>query len=685
MASLFNKKIEDLKGIGAKRAEQFHNLGIYSVGQLLRYYPRNYEDWSTPTPICDAPYGENVCIKAFISSPFSVNFAKGSKKLICKTMAYDSTGAVTLIYFNNRYISQMIKTDKEYFFYGKITNTLNGLQMIAPTFQETEKGASIHPIYHLTAGLANRFVADAVRQSIELLPSKINDPLPLWVRDKYNLQSLDFAIRKIHFPTDHDELFMARRRLVFEELLILNLGIKFLKKNKKEENGIILEKNYVNDFLSCLPYNLTNAQRRAIDDCINDMLNKKSPMNRLVQGDVGSGKTAVACAVCHTVIKNGYQCAFMAPTEILAQQHYESISKILEGTGIKVGLLTGSMTPKNKKTVREQLARGEIQLIIGTHALLTKDTCFKNLALAVTDEQHRFGVSQRSELLLKGQHPHILVMSATPIPRTLGLIIYGDLDISIIDELPPGRQVIDTLLIDSNKRNRALGFIRKNVDEGRQCYIVCPLVEECENTPDGVISAEDYAQMLMMNDIFRDVPIGVLHGKMKSTDKEKVMTAFKDRELMVLVSTTVIEVGVDVPNANIIMIENAERFGLSQLHQLRGRVGRGSEKSYCILVSDSNSPDTQKRLETMKRTSNGFEIADEDLKLRGPGDFFGEKQHGLPEMKIADLSKMEDVAETQCCAEEILSKSPLLDGDEYKGIRSEIKQLFSRVNGESLN
>ena len=343
------------------------------------------------------------------------------------------------------------------------------------------------------------------------------------------------------------------------------------------------------------------------------------------------------------------------------------------------------MTPKNKKLVREQLASGEIQMIIGTHALLTKDTTFKNLALAVTDEQHRFGVSQRSALLSKGQHPHILVMSATPIPRTLGLIIYGDLDISVIDELPPGRQEIDTLLIDSKKRNRALGFIRKNVDEGRQCYIVCPLVEEGENTPEGVISAEDYAQNLMLNDNFKDIPIGVLHGKMKSAHKESVMTAFKNRELMVLVSTTVIEVGVDVPNANIIMIENAERFGLSQLHQLRGRVGRGSEKSYCILVSDSDSPDTLRRLETMKRTSNGFEIADEDLKLRGPGDFFGEKQHGLPEMKIDDLSKMEDVAETQCCAEEILEKSPLLEGEEYRGIKSEIKQLFSRVEGDSLN
>ncbi|MBQ9673124.1 MAG: ATP-dependent DNA helicase RecG [Ruminococcus sp.] len=685
MASLFNKKIEELKGVGEKRAEKFNRLGIFSVGDLLMYYPRDYEDWSQTTLIEDAPFEENVCIKATIRSPFQVNFSRGKGTMICKTVAFDESGAVSLIYFNNRFISNMLHTNETYFFFGKITKTLNGLQMISPTFSKIADGTSMHPIYPLTAGLPNRIVSNAVDSAIKMLPEKINDPLPQWLRDRYNLQGLGYAIRKIHFPSNSDELFVAKRRLVFEELLILNLGLRYLRSNTREENGILLKKNYTDKFKSLLPFEFTNAQSKVVNECLSDMTDKRFPMNRLVQGDVGSGKTAVAAAVSYSVIKNGFQVAFMVPTEILAQQHYASISALFAGTGITVELLTGSLTAKNKKQVRTRLASGETDIVIGTHALLTEDTEFKNLALAITDEQHRFGVSQRSALLSKGNHPHLLVMSATPIPRTLGLIIYGDLDISVIDELPPGRQVIDTLVIDTKKRIRALSFIKKNIMEGRQCYIVCPLVEEGENSPDGLLSAEQYAQTLMQIDDYKNIPIGILHGKMKPSGKEAVMTDFKNGEIKILVSTTVIEVGVDVPNANIIMIENADRFGLSQLHQLRGRVGRGSEKSYCILVSDNNSPEATQRLKTMKSTSNGFKIADEDLKLRGPGDFFGEKQHGLPELKIANLSNTDDISETQQCVKEILEKSPDLQGDDLKGIRAEIKRLFNKTGGTLLN
>lgn len=685
MPGLFFKSIEELKGIGKKRVEQFRRLGVNSVGDLLMYYPRDYEDWSDPIPIAEAPLDETVCIKATLRTPMRVGMTSKRGMLISKASVEDESGWVKIIYFNNKYISSMLQAGETYLFFGKINRTDSGLQMISPVFSKPEDGGNIHPIYHLTTGLPNRIVANAVSEALTMLPKKINDPLPQWIRDRWNLQGLDFAIRKIHYPDNADELFMAKRRLVFEELLVLNLGLRYLKSSSRAENGIVFEKDYTADFLSLLPFKFTNAQSRAVRDCINDMTKTKYPMNRLVQGDVGSGKTAVAAAVCYTAIKNGCQAAFMVPTEILAQQHYKSMTSILKDTGIRVELLTGSLTPKNKRLIRENLQSGEIDLVIGTHALLTDDTEFKNLALAITDEQHRFGVSQRATLLSKGNHPHLLVMSATPIPRTLALIIYGDLDISIIDELPPGRQKIDTLVIDTKKRTRALSFIRKNIDEGRQCYIVCPLVEEGENSPEGLLSAEDYAQQLMLNEDMRDIPIGILHGKMKPADKEAVMTDFKNGDIKLLVSTTVIEVGVDVPNANIIMIENADRFGLSQLHQLRGRVGRGSEKSYCILVSDNNSPDASRRLKTMKNMSNGFKIADEDLKLRGPGDFFGQKQHGLPELKIAGFGNTEDIKETQQCTEEILKASPDLSSPDLKGLKAEIKRLFSKTGDTALN
>jgi ATP-dependent DNA helicase RecG len=466
---------------------------------------------------------------------------------------------------------------------------------------------------------------------------------------------------------------------VVEELLALDLGLRGLKAHKRAENKNIIRTDYSDSFAKLLPYRLTGAQKRVIADCVEDMRSPERSLNRLVQGDVGSGKTVVAASLCYTVTNNGMQSAFMVPTEILAEQHYNSLSEIFKDTGVRIALLTGSVKQSEKDRIREELAEGEIDLVIGTHALITDATQFKRLGLVVTDEQHRFGVSQRSKLLSKGESPHLLVMSATPIPRTLGLIIFGDLDISVIDELPPGRQVIDTLLINSSKRDRALGFIRKQVSEGRQAYIVCPLVEEGETD---LASAEEYAAELMLNH-FSDIPIGILHGKLKPSEKESVMLDFAENRVKILVATTVIEVGVDVPNATIMMIENAERFGLSQLHQLRGRVGRGKFKSYCILVSDSSAQTSYERLKIMCATRDGFKIADADLKLRGPGDFFGSRQHGLPQLKISSLADTKNLELSRKIADHISADG--LYNDRYRGIKSEINRIFSSIDDSTLN
>ena len=678
--SLYDMPVSTLKGLGKTRCEQFSKLNIHSVGQLLRFYPRTYADWGGATPIDSLINGEKALIKATVCTAVNTVRISGGR-IMSKVQVCDETGVIELVFFNNRFINSMLLYGKEYCFYGKVNRDLYGFSMTSPEFKKAEEVDSITPVYNLTAGLTNRIVINAVKQAISLLPETMVDPLPYQIVKKYNLCTLRFALENIHFPTDTKALEQARRRLVFEEFLVLNLGLRLMKNRKLSDTPCKMPTDFTADFISSLPYTLTNAQKNAITDCINDMKNKKSPMNRLVQGDVGSGKTVVGAAVCYNVVKNGYQSAFMAPTEILAQQHYENFKKLFEPFGINIGILIGSMTKSQKDKVREKLECGEIDIIVGTHALLTESTKFKNLGCAITDEQHRFGVEQRSKLAQKGEKPHILVLSATPIPRSLGLVIYGDLDITCIDELPPGRQPVETLLIDSKKRDRALGFIKEHINNGRQAYIVCPLVEEGELD---LQSAENYAAELMLSH-FSDLPVGILHGKMKSKDKDRVMLDFANGDISLLVSTTVIEVGVDVKNATIMMIENAERFGLSQLHQLRGRVGRGSEKSYCILVSDNKSDDTRKRLDTMCRTNNGFEIADEDLRLRGPGDFFGSRQHGLPQLTIADFSDMDSLKETQQAASFIMSVSPDLSLDEFKGIRAMIKLLFSQLDASKMN
>lgn len=678
--SLYSMKIEELSGIGKKRAELFKKLGVFSVGELLNFYPRTYEDWSEITDIADVGDGETVCIRASVHSAFQSGFTK-TGKYIAKTIVTDETGACELIYFNNKYIDRMLVNGNTYRFFGKASNTFGNVSMIAPTFSPDSASTEVRPVYNLTSGLNNNTVVNAVKQAINLMPEKINDPLPEKLREKFSLCDLKYAIKNIHFPENMKALETAQKRLVVEELLVLNLGLRSLKSHKRRENMNTLNKDYSDEFESLLPFKLTNAQKNAIKDCIKDIKNPEITLNRLVQGDVGSGKTVVAGSVCYSMIKNGFQTAFMAPTEILAEQHYNSFKEIFKNIDINIALLTGSLKQSEKDRVRESLKNGETDLVIGTHALITDKTEFDNLGLVVTDEQHRFGVAQRAKLLSKGNSPHLLVMSATPIPRTLGLIIFGDLDISIIDELPPGRQEIDTLLIGSDKRVRALNFIKKEIARGRQAYIVCPLVEEGESD---LASAEEYAAELMLN-YFSDIPVGVLHGKMKASEKEEVMRNFAENKIKLLVATTVIEVGIDVKNATIMMIENAERFGLSQLHQLRGRVGRGSEKSYCILVSDSTTENSNERLKTMCTTNDGFKIADADLKLRGPGDFFGSRQHGLPELKISSLADTKNLSLSQKIADYVMKDSQNLRDDAYRGLKAEINRLFKTTGDSTLN
>ena len=681
MASLYKISIDKLNGIGKKRAELFNKLGIYSIGDLLSFYPKGYEDWSSTVKIESLQDGMNVCIKAVLGAQIKDGVLPGGR-IISKGMVYDDTGTLQLVFFNNRYISAMIYAGEEYYFYGRVTGGIGGWQMISPTFSPVGEGSKIHPIYKQTAGLNSKIIANAVKQALSYLPEKVNDPLPESVRSTFALCDLKYAIQNIHFPNNSESLASARKRLVTEELLVLNLGMRSLKEHSRGESGVDITKSYFDEFKELLPFTMTNAQSRVVGECISDLTKGTKPMNRLVQGDVGSGKTAVAAAVCHTVIRNGFQAAFMAPTDILARQHYKTFTELFKGTDIKTALLTGSMKESEKKAVRAELENGDISFVVGTHALITEKTNFYNLGIAVTDEQHRFGVSQRAKLLSKGSNPHLLVMSATPIPRTLGLVIFGDLDISIIDELPPSRKPVKTYAISTLKRKNCYGFIKNEIAQGRQAYIVCPLVEEGEL--ENVASAEEYAAELMLND-FSDISVGIVHGHMKPAEKDEVMKKFADNEISLLVATTVIEVGVDVPNATVMTIENAERFGLSQLHQLRGRVGRGKYDSYCFLISNNRNPETMQRLKVMCSTNDGFKIADEDLKLRGPGDFFGERQHGLPQMAIADFADTKSLELSQKMADFIIFNYKNLYHDDLRLLRAEVDRLFSSNGHNCLN
>lgn len=667
--------IRFLKGVGEKRAELLRKRGIDTVGALLRFYPRAYLDWQNITPISECHEGENVCVRAEITSPVkTVNIRRGMT--LYKFSAADDSGVIEVTLFNRKYLAENLREGRSYLFYGKLGYGITLRQMSSPEIMPAEY-MGIEPVYAAAEGLSSKTIEKIMKNALVYTDS-MQDAIPDGIRKKNGLCDFKAALKSIHFPLERQALESAKRRLVFEELFVLQTGLLFLKRRRRALAGCTVKENLLDEFKKTLSFKLTGAQERVINECLTDMMSPR-PMNRLIQGDVGSGKTAVAAALMYISAGNGFQSALMAPTELLAEQHFKTLCKITENSGIKCALLTGSLTKKQKDEVKAGLKSGEIKVAVGTHALLTDDVEFENLGLVVTDEQHRFGVGQRGRLSSKGNNPHTLVMSATPIPRTLGLVIYGDLDISIIDEYPAGRQKIATYCVDSSYNARVYNYIKKFIAEGRQAYIVCPLVDENEAL--GIKSASEYYEELSENQ-FKGYTLGLLHGKMKPKDKENVMRRFAAGEIQLLISTTVIEVGIDVPNAALMVIENAERFGLSQLHQLRGRIGRGEYSSACILISDVKSGDTKRRLDVIKNNTDGFKIADEDLKLRGPGDFLGSRQHGLPDMKIADIfADRETLHSAGKEAEELLRRDPMLHDAENAGLRSEITELFRRLNG----
>ncbi|MBQ6266931.1 MAG: ATP-dependent DNA helicase RecG [Clostridia bacterium] len=666
-----NADIQYLKGVGARRAAQLAKLGIRTLRDLLTFYPRTYEDWRRILPIAQAPNDTTVCIRAMVGSPCREHRIRKGMTLY-KTEITDGESLLEVTFFNSKYAAEKLEQGKEYLFFGRITGKGYYRSLNSPEYVPVEQaGDGLRPIYPQTEGLNSRAIEKLVRQGFAVC-GEVQDPLPEEIRTAYCLMPLRTAWETIHFPPGEDLLSEARRRLIFEELFLLELGLLRLKSKARRSTGVVLTRDETAAFQSLLPFTLTGAQQRAIADCTADMM-RPVPMNRLLQGDVGSGKTAVAAALIYNCACNGFQSALMAPTEVLAMQHFKTFSALFADAPVRSALLTGATPAAEKKRIKAALAAGTLDFVVGTHALIQKDVQFASLALAVTDEQHRFGVHQRGLLSAKGDSPHTLVMSATPIPRTLALIIYGDLDLSILDEMPRGRQPVATYLIDSDKRERAYGYVKKHLIEGRQGYIVCPLVEEGEEGDTLAAAQEVYASLA--EGFFRGFRVGLLHGKMKSAEKKDVMERFAAGEVQLLVATTVIEVGIDVPNAVIMVIENAERFGLSQLHQLRGRIGRGSEKSTCILISDHS--DTE-RLQIMTETGDGFRIADADLKLRGPGDFFGARQHGLPALKVANM--MTDgavIRETYAAAEALLKKDPALADAQYAPLRQAVNAMFS--------
>lgn len=670
-------EIRFVRGIGPKKAQALERLGIRTLYDALECYPRGYEDRTVVTRIRDLSEGESFCIHAVLAAPLKTAHIRRGMD-VSNGMAYDETGAVSLRFFNNRYAAAALESG-EYAFFGKVQREGRRFVMINPEFEPVGRGnktGRILPIYPLTAGIYQKDMETVTGAALCVLPPQMPDYLPEDVRDRYALPDLQEAMTLIHRPQTIEQAETARRRLVFEEMFLLSCGLGRLRERRSSAGGVPLRDLGLKDFYRALPFSLTRAQMRAIEECCLDIASGR-PLSRLVQGDVGSGKTMVAAALCWIAAHNGKQAALMAPTELLAQQHLQTLYPLMNKLGVSCGLLTGSMTPKQKKEVQAQIAAGEISVVIGTHALLSEKVQFANLAVAVVDEQHRFGVNQRATLTQKGQNVHLMVMSATPIPRTLALLIYGDLDVSIIDELPPGRQKIESYAVGQNMRRRIDAFIDKQCRLGGQVYVVCPLVEDGDSER---VSAEHCAERLKQ--VLPHRRVGLVHGRSKAQEKDAVMQAFADGSIDILVSTTVIEVGVNVPNATLMVVEDADCFGLSQLHQLRGRVGRGTRQSYCIFFGADKGENAKQRLATLCRTTDGFAIAQADLEQRGAGDFFGTRQHGLPPLKLANLAgDTRLMAGAKQAADDILRLDP--DLEEHPELRGRIDRMFARC-GEGM-
>ncbi len=673
MQQILERSVVYVKGVGPKRAELFEKVGVSTVYDLLQYCPRDYIDLSAPCEIKNAQGEDPLVIRARVVKKMPpARIRKGLT--VCKAVFTDDTDDITVTLYNQEYLFASLKEGEDYILYGKVAGNMVRREMNSPMVFSAASPDLILPVYPLTEGLSQNIIRKAVRGALDLVLGEVEDIMPQYVRDSCRMCSLACAWENIHFPKSLYGAHEARRRLIFDELLIHSLAIAYQRQNEDSDSNYIMQAQPLEEFTSALPFTLTKTQLRSLNDCTVAMRGAHR-MNRLIQGDVGCGKTVVAAGAAWFAYKNGYQSCVMAPTEILAAQHYKTFKSLLEPLGVRVALLTGSLTPKNKRVLKEQIAAGEFDVIVGTHALFSESTHFSDLALVITDEQHRFGVEQRAALSAKGRNPHRLVMSATPIPRTLALILYGDLDISVINELPAGRKPISTYAVTGKMRERAFGFVKKQLEMGRQGYVVCPMIDESESDLNDVTS---YSQKLAQG-AFADFKVGLLHGRMSAAEKEEVMNGFKRGEIDLLVATTVVEVGVDVPNAAVMVIENADRFGLSQLHQLRGRVGRGEWESFCILITDNTSPECVQRMKIISRTSDGFKIAEEDLKLRGPGDFFGTHQHGLPAFKLADLTRDMQLLQTaQQMSKSIIESDPQLKRADHRIMRELTQRLMQR-------